>query len=612
MNDPGSQYRSRLDFWENAVRRYDTHHKRLGIIKLSLTATILIVCWIYRASTLELLACAAILILFLIAANVAHSRVLGHLHRARRTVEFYRRGIARIAGEWAGVGDRGERYIGSRHLYARDLDILGDGSLYQLLCTCRTRMGKTALANALLAPASLPLILERQAAIAELRDNRINMPLREDLASAGDSEAIECDAARLAEWAAQSPQFNYRRWRPVAMGLAIASIAALVYAFLAGLGIDGRPGLAPPFLGGWLPFLNLLAVDLLVNFFLRHPRRAILERFGPAARDLQSLGELIERLEQSSFQSEPLRRLQARLHGGGIRTSRAIAKLGTIAEFEHSRDNWFVRLLDQPLMYATQVACALEEWRGRYGDSVTAWLDAVAEFELLMALAAYSFENPADPFPQFLPDTRGASFVGSSLGHPLAGSANFVRNDVQLDAGNRILLVSGSNMSGKSTFLRTVGVNAVLAMMGAPVRAEVLQLTPLAIGASLQISDSLQQGVSHFYAEIARVKEIVELAARGPVLFLLDEVLQGTNSADRRAGTEGILRTLLHRNATGLVTTHDLALTAIAQLFPEQIRNFHFEDRFTAGELSFDFRIRPGPAGAGNGVELMRSMGLDV
>jgi DNA mismatch repair ATPase MutS len=194
----------------------------------------------------------------------------------------------------------------------------------------------------------------------------------------------------------------------------------------------------------------------------------------------------------------------------------------------------------------------------------------------------------------------------------LLPSDKCVRNDVNLGGKNQILLVSGSNMSGKSTYLRVVGINGVLAMTGAPVRARKLLLSQLAVGASMRISDSLQKGVSHFYAEINRIRQVVDLTSAHPTLFLLDEILHGTNSHDRRVGTEGILRTLIRHGAIGLVTTHDLALTSIEQIFPDQIQNVHFQEKFEADRLSFDYSLRQGVVTTSNGLELMKSIGLDV
>ncbi|MGH9569734.1 MAG: MutS-related protein, partial [Candidatus Angelobacter sp.] len=262
-------------------------------------------------------------------------------------------------------------------------------------------------------------------------------------------------------------------------------------------------------------------------------------------------------------------------------------------------------------LYSVQVAAALQRWRKRYGSSVAQWLDAIGEMEALLSMGAYAYEHPQDPFPEFHAE-GDPCFAATALGHPLLSARNCVRNDVSLDRRNQVLLVSGSNMSGKSTLLRATGINAVLAMMGAPVRADKLGLSPTAIGASMRVSDSLQKGVSHFYAEIKRIRQVVELSARGPLLFLFDEILQGTNSQDRRVGAEGILRTLIENGALGMVTTHDLSITSIAEVFPDRVRNVHFQEKLEAGTLSFDYRMRPGVVTTHNGVELMRSVGLDV
>jgi len=187
-----------------------------------------------------------------------------------------------------------------------------------------------------------------------------------------------------------------------------------------------------------------------------------------------------------------------------------------------------------------------------------------------------------------------------------------VRNDVMVAERSQVLLVSGSNMSGKSTLLRVVGVNAVLAMMGAPIRAHKLRLSPVALGAAMRISDSLQKGVSHFYAEISRIRQVVDLSSKSHVLFLFDEILQGTNSHDRRVGAEGIVRGLVTNRAIGLVTTHDLALTSLAEIFPGRVHNVHFQEKLDAGKLHFDYQLREGVVTTSNGVELMKSIGLDV
>ncbi len=251
-----------------------------------------------------------------------------------------------------------------------------------------------------------------------------------------------------------------------------------------------------------------------------------------------------------------------------------------------------------------------------HGSVVRGWADVIAEFEALLSLAGYTHEHPDDPFPEFVEGS--ASFAATDLGHPLIPAERVVRNNVSISGKTRILLVSGSNMSGKSTLLRTVGINTVLAMAGAPVRARSLQLTGLQIGASIRINDSLHEGSSRFYAEITRLRQLFDLMQGSPtghgrpLLFLLDELLQGTNSWDRRSGAEGIVHAFAARGAIGLISTHDLALTESSGLPAGALLNVHFQDELRGGRMIFDFKLRDGVVTKSNALELMRSIGLEV
>jgi DNA mismatch repair ATPase MutS len=269
------------------------------------------------------------------------------------------------------------------------------------------------------------------------------------------------------------------------------------------------------------------------------------------------------------------------------------------------------------ISWPLHIAAAIESWRREFGVHVPEWLAIAGEYEALHSLAAYAYEHPSDPFPvikdDFIKEDAPATFEGLQLGHPLVPANKMVRNDVLLTGGVRLLIVSGSNMSGKSTLLRTVGVNLVLAMAGAPVRAERLTLSPLAAGATLHIQDSLQAGRSRFFAEITRIRQISDLAGKQPgLIFLLDEILQGTNSHDRRIGAAAILRSLIDRGAIGLITTHDLALTSIAEETGGRAVNVHFDDEFRDGQLVFDYRLKPGPVTRSNALALMRAVGLPI
>jgi DNA mismatch repair ATPase MutS len=241
---------------------------------------------------------------------------------------------------------------------------------------------------------------------------------------------------------------------------------------------------------------------------------------------------------------------------------------------------------------------------------VRRWLAAMGELEALSDLAGYAYEHPDDPFPEVVDE--GPRFDGEGLGHPLLPVERSVRNDLRL-GDVRLMIVSGSNMSGKSTLLRTVGVNAVLALAGAPVRATRLRLSPLAVGACMRVQDSLQEGLSHFYAEIKRLRQLVDLGGGPlPLLFLLDEVLHGTNSHDRRIGAAALIRGLVDAGGVGLVTTHDLALAQIAEELGPRAANVHFEDHLEGEKIVFDYRLRPGVVRKSNALALMRAVGLQV
>jgi DNA mismatch repair ATPase MutS len=280
-------------------------------------------------------------------------------------------------------------------------------------------------------------------------------------------------------------------------------------------------------------------------------------------------------------------------------------------ELLDSRDNVFVRVAEVFLLWTPHLTLRVEDWRRHSGRAVRRWLAAIGEMEALSSLACHAFEHPADPFPEFLED--GPWLEAEAIGHPLLDERRVVRNDVAIGRTPRLLVVSGSNMSGKSTLLRTLGVNVVLAQAGAPVRARRLRLSALSVGASISISDSLQGGVSRFYAEILRLRQILDLTEKQPpVLFLIDELLNGTNSHDRQIGAAALARELVARGAIGLVTTHDLALAEIAAQLGESAANVHFEDSIADGRIHFDYVMRPGVVRKSNAIELMRSVGLKI
>jgi hypothetical protein len=531
-------------------------------------------------------------VLFLVIA-ILHAKVLRQRACAERAVDFYRKGLARIEDRWPGTGQTGTRIDLHSSLYATDLDLFGQGSLFELLSLARTRMGEDTLAAWLLSPSPVPQLTQRHAAVAELRSR---LDLREDIAILGEDLKVGIHPDALNQWAEAPNQLTHPWLRWLSLLLAIVAVAAaIVWAEL----------------GTKAPFFTIIILETIITASLRKRTDAVFHATEHALEDLQLLSSLLARLEREQFETPRLQALKTDLSSHHLAASQAIARLRTIVEYIRSLDNPLMRLLNIPLLYVVQVAYAAEAWRTAHGAAVRPWLKAIGEAEALLSLSAYSYEHPSDPFPEFLEGPP--CFNAEQLGHPLIPAAKCVRNDISVCDETKALLISGSNMSGKSTLMRAVGINTVLAMAGAPVRARHLQLTPLQIGASILINDSLQEGSSRFYAEITRLRQICDLAERNPpVLFLLDELLQGTNSKDRLIGAEGVVRALLASGAIGLISTHDLALTNIGAQQDHRLQNIHLQDEIQDGRMTFDFKLHDGVVTKSNGIELMRLIGLKV
>jgi MutS domain V len=588
---PAEQYSLRQREREASLAQCDRLHARIGSARLGVAALFLILAWLCFGRNALSVPWLLIPVSGFVAAVLYHQRVRAARSRAQRAVDFYRAGLARMHDQWHGKGLSGEQFNDPHHIYAADLDLFGRDSLYELLCTARTQMGENTLARWLLAPATSDTIRERHACITDLRGR---LQLREELAVQGDSLRIELRPEVILGWA-EAPNRLDRPWiRRTAPLLAALAVAATITWAIAGLRY---------------PLLAILLMEIALGYFLKEPVRAAITAVETAYEDLKGLSQLLNRIETERFDAPPLQALLLKLSSHTHSASSTFSKLATIVNFVESRRNPFLLPFMLLLMYPLQAALAAERWRSAHGAVIRAWLEVLGEIEALVSLAQYAYEHPEDRFPEFI--EGAAAFTAAGLGHPLIPAASRVCNDVDISGSSRVLLVSGSNMSGKSTLLRTVGINTVLAMSGAPVRARRLQLTPLQIGASIRINDSLHEGSSRFYAEITRLRRLFEPAPL-PLLFLLDELLQGTNSADRRIGAHGVIRALIQRGAVGLVSTHDLSLTDIDGLAPGALVNVHFQDELLDGKLKFDFKLHPGIVTKSNGIELMRSIGLDV
>ena len=606
---PRDEYTRRLDQSRAALARAERRHYVLGYVRLVVSAVAAGIGFgvFQRADFFR----------WLLLGPAAGFGWLGLLLRRAeserttlsRVVGFYERALARLDGRWAGSGQSGARFLTASHLYARDLDILGDASLFELLSCARTGIGEETLAAWLLSPAPPDAVRARQRAVMELGPK---LDLREDLAVLGEDARSGVHPENLAAWAEREVILQPSSMRLVAGLVSLLGIIAIgaILAYFAAAA--GALDLSAQTIAGLRIYCFLIAV-IVVGFLWRFKKRTgqILHEVEEVARELGLLSGVLCRLEAESFSCPMLATLRAELNTAGHPPSRRIARLNRLVELLDSRRNAFVAILGPLVLWDLHLAYTFEDWRRTSGPALRRWLKAVGEIEALSSLAAFRYEQPGYVFPEFV--DQSPYFDGEALAHPLLPAERVVANDLRIGAEARVLVVSGSNMSGKSTLLRTVGVNTVLAHAGAPVRAKRLRLSPLIVGASIRIQDSLQDGTSHFLAEITRLRLIMEQTGQDtPVLFLIDEILNGTNSHDRRIGAEAVVRGLADRDAIGLVTTHDLALARIADRLGASGANVHFEDHLTNGQMSFDYRMRPGVVQKSNAIELMRSVGLDV
>jgi hypothetical protein len=597
LPQPHAEYTNRLTARQKTVAAKDALHKQIGNAKLATIVVAIVLLWLALKDEVISTYWLAIPIAIYVALSLAHEFALRALAHARSAVAFYQRGLARLEDRWSGTGASGARFRNPKHVYADDLDVFGAGCLFELLSTALLPMGEECLAQWLTAASPVPAIDERHKVIIELRDK---LDLREELALLGEDLKVRLDPRSLENWAETPLQLPAGPWRIVAALLAIFAAAATIY-LLATLRL-------------W-PLAIVLALEVLILLWLRERAEKVVSILACNAEGLGLFANILRRLEHEPFASPRLQAFAAELKTGSQSASPSVRQLANIVYWIDAREDLLGRLLQLPMLYTVQCAFAAESWRRQHGAKLRAWSGIAAEMEALFSLASYSYEHPDDPFPDFAPElpNEPAIFLGEELGHPLIPSAECVRNTVRLDAQTRVLLVSGSNMSGKSTYLRTAGINAVLALAGAPIRGKSLRMTPILLGTSIRRVDSLQEHRSSFYTEILRIRDVFNLTENSQrVLFLFDELLEGTNSNDRRIGSEGLLRALLERGALGIVTTHDLALTNIAQVLPNAARNFHFQDYVEDEKMRFDHKLRDGVVAKSNALELMRLIGLKV
>jgi hypothetical protein len=539
-----------------------------------------------------------ILIPFLVALLVLNLYLRARRQQLRilRLLAFYNRALDRVTGTKTQSGHTGEEFRDPAHLYDHDLAIFGPDSLFGLLATVRTGVGQHGLAQYLLHPPTREETLLRQQAIEELTPRN---DLREAIGLLGVTEFQQIAATFFDQWLDEPPPIFHPAIRYVLLAFTT---------LLAALTAAGLSHLAP-----WSTInpnlLAILAAQSVLGMYLRPRVLTVLNAPHNLANQMEMFRDGLALLQNSDLRSSRLRALQtlSREPASAIPLLKELQSPFVIVE--QRTKEWYL-ILSLFLNAGTHAVISIANWKRQHAASMKQWLAVWAEFEALNALATYAYEHPANIYPEILP-TGTSTYEATALAHPLLPAAA-VANDITLNEAHSLDLISGSNMAGKSTLLRAIGCNAVLAFTGAPIRATAARISPLRIGASIALTDSLAEGKSKFLAEVERLHAILQASEAGPLLFLIDEIFSGTNSLDRRIAAEAVARALTAHHAIGALSTHDLTLTEMAANPALRAVNVHMASPNPADPLAFDYRLKPGINPTTNALAILRLIGINT
>ncbi len=510
-------------------------------------------------------------------------------------VAINQKNLQRLAWQWPAFSEKGEQYASPEHPYCTDLNIFGPGSLFQYISSTVTRGGEEALADILKGQKDPASIFERQESVKELSEK---LDWRQRFQAAGmETKVKQENPEELLAWSKdQQAGVNIPNFL-----LILPFITALLFLLYY---LQHLPLPVP---------LALTVVQYGIVFSTAKKIHREFDRTQVASDRLKQYAALLKCIESNSFNAARLRRLQENLTGKGQTASKQIKALAGIVDLTQFRHN-------HPILYVPVntltfwdlfTAKKLSTWKKSSGASLETWLGVISDFEVQVSLAGLAYDNPGWVYPEITEEPPVLNT--SSLGHPLINPEVRVCNDLAMPSPGTALIITGSNMSGKSTLLRTVGLNLVLAYAGAPVCAASLKAAYMPIYSKMQVVDDLTQGVSTYYAELTRIKMVIEAARSGEqIIYLLDEIFKGTNSKDRILGTKAVIRMLSSLPTLGLLTTHDLELAALADESPELVKNYHFDDQIENDRISFDYKLKPGVSTSTNAIALMKMVGIDV
>lgn len=598
MKGPKEQYEKRSMYYSRRLEKLNQTINRLSNVRLTLFlagCALTISLYIAQSSSLGLA-----MLLFTAVSFVAlvfwHQKLRTKRNYIQVLYEIYDRGLKRLAGDWKSFPDTGEEFKDAAHQYSEDLDIFGSNSLFQWINTAKTYRGREKLKDWLTEPpVEGSTIQNKQEASVELAKN---LAWRHRFMADASSTKHQLNSpTRIIEWA-KTYDTNYLR--PVVL-ISARALPLITLTFLLLYFLTSRVSFWYPLAGAFIQTIIL---------FLGKERGSALEAVYAYKDSIKIYEKMLERFEKRIFTSNYLKDLKKGLFDRDGRAAfQQIRKLSGLAELISNRGNSMFLVINILTLWDIQCMIALESWKEKSGRSLGRWVDTVAELEGLASLAIVYFDHQEWALPEILSENSG--LVAVKMGHPLL--ANTTYNDLSMEKRSEILLITGSNMSGKSTLLRTVGINLVLAYAGAPVCAKRFSCSMMQIYSCMRVSDNLGKNISSFYAELLRIKQIVTATkTERKIFFLLDEIFKGTNSQDRHAGAKVLIRQLSKAGAMGMVSTHDLELGDLERESQRRVRNYHFREFYKNDEIHFDYKLRPGISTTRNAMYLIKMAGIDV
>ena len=593
--NPENHYTERLSLTEGQLQQVKKQIFRISMLRLALFIAGIAGLYFFFNQTTLLIICICLTFLPLFILVKIHNRFFIRKEWLETQARIIQEELQALSGDYSSFED-GKEYVNPEHPYSFDLDIFGRRSLFQSINRTCTFFGKNRLAKWLQNHLHEKTSIEkRQEMIREISEHTL---FREQFRVAGlVHHGQSSDAEKIQAWSQSPAQYLHAGWvKSFIWGIPVINSLLLITS-----------------LAGWTSFSWLglsFGIFLVLSFGIIKRATYIQETYGKQLKSLNGYARLIALAKAENWKSAGMQELMERFNLNGQSPIQALQQLSKELDRLDLRNNQFLYvLLEGSIFFQLQEIVRIERWKVRYGQHISEWLETVGELDALCSLGTFAYNHPQYTYPELT--EKPFCFLATQMGHPLMPASQCVKNDATIPSRPFFLIITGANMAGKSTYLRTIGVNYLLACIGAPVCCERLKLYPNQLITSLRTSDSLSDNESYFFAELKRLKRIIDLLNQGQQLFIiLDEILKGTNSMDKQKGSFDLIRQFMQLKANGIIATHDLLLGSLIKQFPEEIRNYCFEADIKENELTFSYKLREGVAQNMNACFLMKKMGI--